>query len=284
MKNSSLREAEKINLFFLLFFFVLALVHIRELQSYKIIYEYLILLSLQLIFIKIKVTERRFGILYDVAFPVISVLLVFDSMSELVHVVNPHDIDYRLIQMDYKLFGLYPTVYLERFVNPFLTEILQLSYSSYYFLPVVLGVVLKVQGRDEEFNRGLAMILLCFYLSYVGYIIFPALGPRYTMLHLQSVELQGVYFFKKISSILNSIEGIKRDAFPSGHTAITLLVLHLAYKFERRLFYIYLPVAALLLLSTVYCRYHYVVDVIGGIGLYLLTVVISRFLLFRKDA
>ncbi len=283
MKNGSLREAEKINLFFLLFFLVLALVHIREFQTYKVVYEYLILLALQIVFIKTGITEKRLGFLYDVAFPVISVLIVFDSMSELVHIVNPHDIDYRLIQMDYKLFGLYPTVYLERFVNPFLTEILQLSYSSYYFLPVVLGVVLKMQGRDEEFNRGLAMILLCFYLSYVGYIIFPALGPRYTMLHLQSVELQGIYFFKKISSILNSIEGIKRDAFPSGHTAVTLLVLHLAYRFERRLFYVYLPVAALLLFSTVYCRYHYVVDVIGGVGLYLLTLLISRFLLFRKD-
>lgn len=283
MKNSSLREAEKINLFFLLFFLVLVLVHIREFQTYKVIYEYLILLALQIVFIKTGITEKRLGFLYDVVFPVVSVLVVFDSMSELVHIVNPHDIDYRLIQMDYKLFGLYPTVYLERFVNPFLTEILQLSYSSYYFLPVVLGVVLKLQGRDKEFNRGLAMILLCFYLSYVGYIIFPALGPRYTMLHLQSVELQGIYFFKKISSILNSIEGIKRDAFPSGHTAVTLLVLHLAYRFERRLFYLYLPVAALLLLSTVYCRYHYVVDIIGGVGLYLLTLVISRFLLFRKD-
>lgn len=117
----------------------------------------------------------------------------------------------------------------------------------------------------------------------MGYILFPALGPRYTMLHLHNVELKGVYFFEKISYILNSIEGIKRDAFPSGHTAITLLVLHLAYKFERRLFYIYSPVAALLIFSTVYCRYHYVVDVLGGIGLYLLTLLISRYLLFRKD-
>ena len=282
MKANRLREAEKINLFFLVFFLLVALIHIREFSSYKIIYEYLLLLGLQVFFIKKRITERRLGWLYDIVFPVVSVLLVFDSMTVLVHVVNPRDIDYRLIQLDYMILGTYPTVYLERFINPLLTDILQLSYSTYYFLPVVLGVILKIRGRQEEFNQGLALILLCFYLSYVGYMLFPALGPRYTMLHLQSVELKGLYLFEKTSEILNAIEGIKRDAFPSGHTAVTLVVLHLAYKFEKRLFYIYTPIAALLIFSTVYCRYHYFVDVVGGVGLYLLTIMISRVLLFKK--
>jgi membrane-associated phospholipid phosphatase len=35
------------------------------------------------------------------------------------------------------------------------------------------------------------------------------------------------------------------------------------------------PVVGLLVFSTVYCRYHYVVDVIGGIGLAMLTFLIG---------
>ena len=212
----------------------------------------------------------------------IAVFLVFDTMTELIPGVNPKDIDYILIRADYWLLGGYPTVWLERVANPYLTEVLQLSYTSYYFLPIVLGVVLKIKKKDAEFDEGLAFILLCFYLSYVGYVLFPALGPRYTMNHLQSVPLQGVAVFEKIYGILNSIEGIKRDAFPSGHTAIALTVMHLAYRYERRLFYIYLPIVALLLFSTVYCRYHYVVDVLGGVALYMITMVSGRWLISRR--
>lgn len=213
-----------------------------------------------------------------------AVFLVFNSMTELVPGVNPGDIDFRLIRADYWLLGGYPTVWLERVVNPYLTEILQLAYTSYYFLPVILGIALKIKKRETEFDEGLLFILLCFYLSYVGYILFPALGPRYTMNHLQSIPLKGTMLSEKIYSILNSIEGIKRDAFPSGHTAVTLVVLHLAYRYEKRLFHIYLPITVLLVFATVYCRYHYVVDVLGGIVLYVITMIAGQWILrsFRK--
>lgn len=52
---------------------------------------------------------------------------------------------------------------------------------------------------------------------------------------------------------------------PSGHTQIALMVLYLAYRYQRILFYIYLPIICGLILSTVYLRYHYVVDLIAGI-------------------
>ena len=53
----------------------------------------------------------------------------------------------------------------------------------------------------------------------------------------------------------------------AGHTGVALTVLYLAYRYKKTLFRIYLPVVMLLLFSTVYCRYHYVVDVIAGVVL-----------------
>ena len=55
-----------------------------------------------------------------------------------------------------------------------------------------------------------------------------------------------------------------RDCFPSGHTEIALVVLLYAWRFERRYFCGLLPAVGLLLFSTVYLRYHYVVDVLAG--------------------
>lgn len=207
----------------------------------------------------------------DIIFPVISVLVIFDSLGLIVHAVNRHDIDYLLIRADYRLFGGYPTVFLEKFINPFLTDILQVAYSTYYFIPVILGVSLMAGGKREAFEKSLFLILFCFYLSYIGYLIFPAVGPRYAMNQLYDRELDGFLVSRPIQNILNLLEGIKRDAFPSGHTAIALTALSLSYRYDRTLFRRLLVPVILLIPATVYCRYHYAVDVVAGAMLAVVT-------------
>ncbi len=293
MSLAAIRPADAVMIAFVLLFASLVMIYNDSVvDSGRLLATYLGILFLQLALTALSrrpsnpggrsgVKEAVLRSFHDIVFPVVAILLVYDTMTELIRGVNPRDIDHLLIRIDYWLLGVYPTVWLERIVNPYLTELLQLSYTSYYFLPLILGVVLKRKGRDAEFNEGLTHIVLCFYLSYVGYILFPALGPRYTMAHLQSVQLQGVALFEGIYDLLNSIEGIKRDAFPSGHTAVTLVVVHLCHRYERRLFRIFLPLAVLLLFSTVYCRYHYVVDVLGGVVLYGITMVSGGWLTKR---
>ncbi|MFA5353817.1 MAG: phosphatase PAP2 family protein, partial [Thermodesulfovibrionales bacterium] len=139
----------------------------------------------------------------DILFPVISIIIIFDSLGLIVHAVNPQDLDYLLIRLDYRLFGGYPTISLEQVMHPLLTDLLQLSYTTYYFLPVALGVSLKLRGKEEEFNHALFLILLCFYLSYIGYILVPALGPRYAMEHLQIQQLKGLFLSGYIQETLN---------------------------------------------------------------------------------
>jgi len=68
----------------------------------------------------------------------------------------------------------------------------------------------------------------------------------------------------KLISILPSQA---RDAFPSLHTAVTLLTLAFAFKYLRWLFWLLLPVCIGLLVATVYLRHHYVIDLIAGVFL-----------------
>jgi membrane-associated phospholipid phosphatase len=137
-------------------------------------------------------------------------------------------------------------------------------------------MALKIKGTDKAFDRSLFLIMLCFYLSYIGYMLMPAIGPRFTMNHLQSRALEGLCITGPLQEFLNRLEGIKRDAFPSGHTAITLTVVYLSWRFDKRLFAVFLPVAIALIAATVYCRYHYVVDVIGGMALTFITIGIGE--------
>lgn len=280
MRNTAffhLRPADTLNLAFLaLLLLVTALFHQTLADPLFLISLYTGLICLQLLLIRTNHHGTISRTVYDLIFPVICILLVFDSLEMLVHSINPKDIDPLLIKLDYLLFGGYPTVMFEKILTPLLTDILQAAYSSYYFLPVILGIVLKQRGDEKAFDRSLFLIMLCFYLSYAGYLLMPALGPRYTLNHLQSRELEGLLITAPIQEFLNRLEGIKRDAFPSGHTGIALTVLYLSWRFEKRLFLVFLPVTLALIVSTVYCRYHYVVDVIGGILLTLITVALGE--------
>lgn len=268
----SLRPADAITVFFLFFLVSLVLIFWGSIPNApNLIMLYSTLLCIQFLLIRMKKRQGAMEYVRDIAFPVASVLIIFDSLEWIVKYINPMDIDHLLIRMDYMIFRTHPTVWLERLVSPMFTDMLQLAYTSYYFLPVTLGIALKSGGKNAEFDRSLFLILFCFYLSYIGYILMPAIGPRYTMGHLQEVELGSFLVAEPIQDLLNRLEGVKRDAFPSGHTGIALTVLLLSYKFEKRLFRFFLIVVSALVFSTVYCRYHYFVDVIGGIGLTALT-------------
>lgn len=260
---------------FLAFLFAVTAFFMKQIPNavfILVMYAVLSAVLLLLIYLRAKNNNRIIRLAYDIVFPVITVFLIFDSLGGLIRYINPRTYDPLLIRLDYLLFGRYPTVALESLTHPVITEFLQLAYLSYYFLPVILGAALKLKGKDDAFNKSLFLIVLCFYLSYIGYILFPAIGPRYTINHLQNIELHGIFLRDIIDNTLNALEGTKRDAFPSGHTAVTLVVLYLAYRFQKPLYNIFLPVVLALLVSTVYLRYHYAVDVIGGVLLAVFTV------------
>ena len=271
------RPADSVTIIFLLFLNALTIIFYPAVPKAPfLICLYSMLAIIQIVLIRFKSEDNFAGLLYAIVFPVLCVLLIFDSLGQLVHYINPTDIDPLLIRVDYMIFHKHPTVMIEKIMYPLLTDVLQLAYTSYYFIPISFGILLFKRGRKKEFDRSVFLILLCFYLSYLGYILFPALGPRFYLNKVQTTELHGFLIAEPIQILLNRLEGIKRDAFPSGHTAITVLVLYLAYRYNKVFFRIALPVVSALVFATVYCRYHYVVDVIAGLALTILTLVLGE--------
>jgi len=271
------RPADVVTITFLVFLTALSILFYKDITKAPFLVSlYTILFFTQIAIIKIKDASKVYRFLHDLLFPALCVLIIFDSLEWLVHYVNPEDIDQILIRIDYMIFKNHPTVLLERISTPFLTDILQIAYSTYYFIPISFGVVLLLNDQREDFERSLFLILFCFYLSYLGYILTPALGPRFAIDNLQTQELKGLFIAEPIRNFLNYLEGIKRDAFPSGHAAVALIVLYLAYQYRKGFFWILLPIVLALLFSTVYCRYHYVVDVIAGFVLTILTIILGE--------
>ncbi len=205
-------------------------------------------------------------------YPVAAVAMAFFNLRGVVAGVNPHHYDQQLIAIDQWLFGgIDPTQWLQHLSRPWLDEYLQLAYISYYFIPIATGIGLySMQDSGfthemEPFRRALVIFLLTFYLSYIGYLLVPAVGPRFTLHYTK--DLNGILLTPYLKKMINILEPTHNDCFPSGHTAVSVVALFITFRYRRRLFWFLLPVVLSLILSTVYHRYHYVIDVIAGVAL-----------------
>ncbi len=217
------------------------------------------------------------------------IFLSFKEVYVLLHSIHSLDYDYLLIAADRFLFGTDPTHFLYQFANPLLTEILQIAYGTFFFLPIILGVEYQIKHENKEFNFIIFLIVLGFFLSYIGYFFLPAVGPRFTLhdFSLTNTELPGIFLTNFLREIVNSgesipsgtpnpIEVVQRDVFPSGHTQMTLLIMYLAVKLKSKNKLFFLIDGTLLIFATVYLRYHYVVDLIGGLVFMIITILIAK--------
>ena len=196
--------------------------------------------------------------------PLIIIPTNFHELHYLVHNVNPVDFDELLIRIDHALFGVHPTVWLEHFSHPVIVEYLQIVYATFYFLPVILVLILCKRKEREGVNFFIYIIVLGFYISYMTYFLVPAIGPRFTLNHLQMNPVTGLWATQAIIDTLNFLEDIQRDAFPSGHTEMTILTMIYAWRFSKKYFWVLSIIGSSMIISTVFLRYHYVIDIIAG--------------------
>jgi membrane-associated phospholipid phosphatase len=198
------------------------------------------------------------------------VLVIFDGLGPLIRAVHPIDRDAALIAFDRALFGVDPTVLLEKIATPLLSDVLTVFYALYYFHPIVLGTLVFFDDRarppqTRDFPRYAFVMVFVFYVSYACYFLVPAIGPRYTVQHAGPLPRGAIS--QVIDHTLDVLEKNKRDCFPSGHTMVLVAVLLEAYRRSRKTFWAFLPFAVGLFIATVYCRYHYVADVLAGFAL-----------------
>ncbi|MBK6685222.1 MAG: phosphatase PAP2 family protein [Deltaproteobacteria bacterium] len=192
---------------------------------------------------------------------IVNVYLSYRHVSPLIDRVSPVVYDRDLQAIDQWIFGTQPSIWLERFHHPWLTEILFISYSLFFFWQVALGTLLFLKKR-QDFHAYVLLVVAFYLLSYVMYLMVPAIGPRFDLLSQYQYPLTGVFLAKHIEASFIDIPMV-RDCFPSGHTGLTLLTLYQAWRSGmKKFFFVMLPFGLLLIFSTVYCRFHYVVDLL----------------------
>ncbi len=196
--------------------------------------------------------------------PIPCIGIVYLSLNPVIDFVQPHLLDPYLIMAEDWLVGGHVSVWAERWIPPLVVDILMLAYASYYFWPIGLTVRLFRRGREEAFSHVAVTVILAFWLNYVFYALVPAIGPRFTL----AAEFDGPVEGLLVGSALYQaflFSPMLRDCFPSGHTAITLLVLYRAWQYDRPFFRVMILPATLLISATVLMRFHYLTDIVFAV-------------------
>jgi membrane-associated phospholipid phosphatase len=198
-------------------------------------------------------------------YPLPYVASCYKEMALFIPAVRTTDADQWLADLDFRIWGAHPSVWLERVHSPVLTEFLQVVYTL--FVPAVLYIawILWRQRRTKDFQYYAFLIAMGFLASYIGYILVPARGPRFLLKHLQHFPLQGLWLFQTMQRALDRLESAHYDCFPSGHTELTILAWWGSRMVSKRLFRVYLAYTPCIIFATVYLRYHYTVDLLAGI-------------------
>jgi membrane-associated phospholipid phosphatase len=198
--------------------------------------------------------------------PFVACILIYTNLHDTIGFVNPHDIHWTLVAVDQWLFGVQPCVWTERFITPGRTEFMTFLYFNFFWIAPSVPLLLLGLRRWREFRQATLGVVLCFFMGYFLYVAFPAAPPRLVLVKQFSINLYGYpHFFGNLQGeAFAFLPTDSRAAFPSLHAAISLVALVYAWRFLRPFFWLLLPFALGLWISTVYLRHHYVIDLLVG--------------------
>ena len=199
----------------------------------------------------------------------------YKQVPYLVNALHLHAVDTTLAQWDLSMWKVDPVFWLSSMQSRVAVEFLQAVYTMFIPGSLALGIVLWFRRPREEFRLGTFAIALTFLVSYLGYLLLPARGPRFMEYASQYAPLQGLWAFHSFQNILDKLEGLQYDCFPSGHVAVVLVGCWIARRISAPVFYTFTAFAACIAFSTIYLRYHYVIDVIAGMALAIIMIAVA---------
>jgi len=199
-------------------------------------------------------------------FPFLAILLMYYSLwGDATHLLVSHDCDGELIALDQRLFGFQASVAIQPFITPRRTAWMEFAYFYHILNIPLVGCFVYLWRPRARFREMMSGLMVITFLGLIGYVLVPAIGPLYSLHQVYTVSLsQPVAIFNQQLAFMD-LARIHRDVFPSMHVAISFLVWLYAWRNSKALFWAVSPLILSLWVSTIYLRYHYLVDVVAGL-------------------
>jgi membrane-associated phospholipid phosphatase len=230
-------------------------------------------------------------------YPVLLYTAFFIETGSLNRMFVSDYLDPQVAQWEQQFFGCQPSVlFMEKLPWLAVSELFYISYFSYYVMIAGVGLALFLRSRQQFFHY-VSVVSFLFYVCYLIYIVLPVIGSRAFFRQVDSYMLpaatqqlavtdaypasvQAGVFFKIMKWVYRVFEA-PGAAFPSSHVAVALCTVFFSFRYLRPIRWVHLAAAILLCLATVYCRYHYVVDVLAGLVTAVVLIPTGNWLYFK---
>jgi len=208
----------------------------------------------------------------------LATLYIYSASLRLQLIFFPQWHDQMVVDLETSILGVQPTVWIQRFIRPWLTEWMMFCYVFYVLVYPILSLLIYRRHGEEKNEGYLFFIALAIVLCTLGFMIFPVAGPMRHIGELHTVPLRG-YFFTAVSEFIRGRIHTPGGTIPSIHCAAATIMWWAAYRYARPAFFVLAPVILSLYVSTVYGRFHYVFDVATGIATAFLTMALGPVLI-----
>ncbi|MGO8792067.1 MAG: phosphatase PAP2 family protein [Terriglobia bacterium] len=225
---------------------------------------------------------RPFWVILRDWFPFLIILLMYYSLwGDATLLMVTTDRDQALIAIDQRLFGFQASMVLQRIISPGMTAWMTFAYFFHVINIPLVGCFVYLWRPRARFREMMSGLMVVSFLGLLGYLLVPAIGPMYTLRNEYTVPLShSIWMFNRDVDFMDFAR-IRRDVFPSLHVAISFVVWLYAYRNSKKLFWILSPLILSLWLSTLYLRYHYLIDVVAGLILAPLSYLLANWLYKR---
>jgi hypothetical protein len=286
LANFRLRATDGLILFTLAFFSLLALLFGARVDGWGLLIAKNIGAAIGYLFVVYlsqRANTKFLRFFLRVAAVTLTYAYLFGAVDKLQLIIHGHWLDEYVLDGEQYIFGVQPTLWLQHFTTPALTEWMMFAYVFYLpMYPILCGIIYYLRGdiamEDYFFTLGFTNILCD-----IGFILFPVAGPMATIGSLYTVPLNG-YVFTFLGELMRSNVHYVGGTIPSPHAAAATIMWIMAYRYHRPSFYILTPVVLSLYVSTFYARYHYVTDAVVGVAVAFLALVLVPLLIKGWDA
>lgn len=197
--------------------------------------------------------------------------LSFFTLNHAIWHLGVPDADPVLTQIDIALLGAPATHYFGPIESAWLTEFMMAAY-LFFFYYLIFGPYHYWRDDLVNFRKCFVGMFTLYAIGFTGYSIFPAGGPH---VDPSLTPLHGGPLTRFMLPVINAGSN-HIDVFPSIHGAASLYLLVFDYWHYRKRFWILLLPTCALWVSTVYLRYHYVVDLLAGFAITVAALLVAR--------
>lgn len=151
--------------------------------------------------IRIVSVQLMFAYVFPLALPL--QLIIFKNWN-----------DPAILNLEQAVFGVQPTVWIQKFISPALTEWMMFSYVMYLPLYPILCGILYFKRSEHHMEGFLITLALANLLCDLAFILYPVAGPFYKIADQFTVPLKG-HFFTFAGEYIRNHSRPSAPAFPA---------------------------------------------------------------------